>query len=160
MKTRIFLLGAAAGTAASFCLHTATHSCAPRKKQLASNHAPAKDNVQVKIPDACQQELFFEKEMRVTAYCPGPCCCGKWADGMTASGHIIQPGDRFVAADKQFAFGTRILIPGYNNNHPVEVLDRGGAIKGDRLDVFFPTHKEALEWGVQVLTVSIYMDSI
>jgi 3D (Asp-Asp-Asp) domain-containing protein len=153
MKTRIFLLGAAAGTAASFCLHTATHSCAPR----GSMHAPAPDKANV-----CQQEqeLFFEKVMRVTAYCPGACCCGKWADGMTASGHIIQPGDRFVAADKQFAFGTRIIIPGYNNNQPVEVLDRGGAIKGDRLDVFFPTHEEALEWGVQMLTVSISINSM
>ena len=157
MKTRIFLLGAVTGTAASFCLHTATHSCAPRKKQLA--HALTSKRA---VPDVCQQkqELFFEKEMRVTAYCPGACCCGKWADGMTASGHLIKPGDRFVAADKQFAFGTRILIPGYNKNQPVEVLDRGGAIKGDRLDVFFPTHEEALEWGVQVLTVSILINSI
>ncbi|GAH06555.1 unnamed protein product, partial [marine sediment metagenome] len=26
----------------------------------------------------------------VTAYCPCKICCGKWADGYTASGHKLQ----------------------------------------------------------------------
>ncbi|NIU84284.1 MAG: hypothetical protein GWN64_12630, partial [Candidatus Thorarchaeota archaeon] len=51
--------------------------------------------------------------------------------------------------------GTEISIPGYNNGRPVKVFDRGGAIKGNRLDVFFPTHQKALEWGVQNLAVKI-----
>lgn len=83
---------------------------------------------------------------KVTAYCPGACCCDEFADGITASGHVIQPGDRFVAADKRLAFGQMIVIPGYGR---VPVLDRGGAIKGNRIDVFYPTHQEALEWGVK-----------
>jgi 3D (Asp-Asp-Asp) domain-containing protein len=48
-----------------------------------------------------------------------------------------------------------MVVPGYNNDKPVKVLDRGGAIKGDRVDVFFPTHEEALEWGVQNLDVKV-----
>ena len=87
--------------------------------------------------------------MRVTAYCPCKKCCGKWADGTTASGYKIQPGDVLVAADKRYPFGTRMIIPGYADNQPVKVLDRGGSIKGNRLDVFFHTHQEALEWGVK-----------
>jgi len=94
-------------------------------------------------------------QMRVTAYCPCPKCCGKYSDGITACGHKIQPGDTFVATDGRYAFGTEMLIPGYNNNHSVQVLDRGGAIKGNRLDVFFATHQEALEWGVKFLEVKI-----
>jgi 3D (Asp-Asp-Asp) domain-containing protein len=94
--------------------------------------------------------------MRVTAYCPCQKCCGKYSDGITACGHKIQPGDTFVAADKQYAFGTEMLIPGYNNNQPVKVLDRGGAIKGNRLDVFFSSHEEALKWGVRDLDVRVY----
>lgn len=94
-------------------------------------------------------------EARVTAYCPGACCCGKYADGVTASGHRIQPGEAFVAADRRLPFGTELRIPGYNGGRPVKVLDRGGAIKGDRFDVFFPTHRQALQWGVKYLTVSV-----
>jgi len=94
-------------------------------------------------------------EMRVTAYCPCPKCCGQYSDGVTACGHKIRPGDTFVAADGRYSFGTEMLIPGYSNSRPVQVLDRGGAIKGNRLAVFFATHQEALEWGVKYLEVNV-----
>lgn len=93
--------------------------------------------------------------MRVTAYCPCPKCCGKYSGGPTACGHKILPGDVFVAADKRYRFGTEMLISGYNNGEPVKVLDRGGAIQGDRLDVFFNSHEEALEWGVKYLDIKV-----
>ena len=96
---------------------------------------------------------IYSKTYRVTGYCLCEKCCGKWAKVFprrTANGHIIQPGDRFAAADKSMAFGTTLDIPGYGI---VQVLDRGGAIKGNRLDVFFPTHQEALNWGVKHLMV-------
>jgi 3D (Asp-Asp-Asp) domain-containing protein len=94
-------------------------------------------------------------KMRVTAYCPCTKCCGRHADGITACGHEVCAGDRFVAADRRYAFGTEMVIPGYNGDGAVKVLDRGGAIRGDRLDVFFNTHKEALKWGVQDLYVKV-----
>jgi 3D (Asp-Asp-Asp) domain-containing protein len=93
--------------------------------------------------------------MRVTAYCPCSKCCGEYADGITANGHKIGPQDAFVAADRNFAFGSELIVPGYNEGRPVRVLDRGGSIKGNRLDVFFHTHEEALRWGVKYLEVKI-----
>jgi 3D (Asp-Asp-Asp) domain-containing protein len=74
---------------------------------------------------------------------------------MTACGHKIQPGDVFVAADNRYPFGTEMIVPGYNDGELVKVLDRGGAIRGDRLDVFFASHDEALEWGVQYLDIKV-----
>jgi 3D (Asp-Asp-Asp) domain-containing protein len=105
--------------------------------------------------DTEQPEEWQEVRMRVTAYCPCPICCGEYSDGITACGHKIQPGDTFVAADGRYSFGTEMLIPGYSNSQPVKVLDRGGAIKGNKLDVFFATHQEALEWGVRHLDVKV-----
>lgn len=102
-----------------------------------------------------QPEEWESIEMRVTAYCPCPRCCGEYSDGITACGYEIQPGDTFVAADRRYSFGTEIIVPGYSNSQPVKVLDRGGAIKGNRLDVFFATHEEALEWGVQYIEVDV-----
>ena len=93
--------------------------------------------------------------MRVTAYCPCEKCCGEFADGITASGHKILPGDCFVAADRNFPFGTELIVPDYNRDKPVKVLDRGGAITGERLDVFFATHEKALQWGVKNLDVMV-----
>ncbi len=98
------------------------------------------------------------RQMRVTAYCPCERCCGRHADGITASGHIIEDGDTFVAADGRYPFGAQMVIPGYNNDKPVKVLDRGGAIRGDKLDVFFNSHQQALEWGVRNLEVRIRLN--
>jgi 3D (Asp-Asp-Asp) domain-containing protein len=95
-------------------------------------------------------------KMQVTAYCACPKCCGPDAIGLTASGKDVSYNNgKFVAADKQFAFGTALIIPGYNDNKAVEVQDRGGAIKGNKLDVFFPTHQEALEWGRRNIEVTV-----
>jgi 3D (Asp-Asp-Asp) domain-containing protein len=66
----------------------------------------------------------------------------------------IPSGGRFVAADPRYKFGTRLLVPGYSEE-AVEVIDRGGSIKGNRLDVFFPTHQQAVDWGRRWVQVSI-----
>lgn len=98
--------------------------------------------------------LFVITLMRVTAYCPCKKCCGRHADGITASGHKVKKGDRFVAAPPCYAFGTEMHVPGYSKKY-VRVLDRGGAIKDNALDVFFFTHQEALNWGVRMLRVEV-----
>jgi 3D (Asp-Asp-Asp) domain-containing protein len=78
----------------------------------------------------------------VSAYCPCKSCCGPKAKGISASGKGVSKG--MIAAPRNVPFGTRIYIPGYGEG---TVEDRGGAIKGNKLDVYFPTHKEALKWG-------------
>ena len=95
--------------------------------------------------------------MRVTAYCPCPICCGAWADGITASGRPVTANrGRFVAADTDaLPLGTRVSIPGYHGGRFVPVLDRGSKIKGNRLDVFFPAHRQARQWGVKYLDVRV-----
>jgi 3D (Asp-Asp-Asp) domain-containing protein len=94
--------------------------------------------------------------MNVTAYCPCPKCCGKNAQGLTASGKPISfDGGHFVAAPAKYAFGTKLVIEGYNDGQPVQVLDRGGAIKGNHLDVFFPTHEQAKAWGRRWIDVVV-----
>lgn len=93
--------------------------------------------------------------MRVTAYCSCRKCCGKHSDGITANDHKIRHGDKFVAADKMISIGTELIIPGYNNSQPVEVLDRGRAIRGNRLDIYFNSHKKALKWAVKYLPVKV-----
>lgn len=87
---------------------------------------------------------------RVTAYCPCEKCCGRFSDGITASG--VPAVGRIIAAPPEIPFGTTIFIEGYGY---AKVQDRGGAIKGKRLDVLFPTHEQALEWGVREMEVEI-----
>ena len=91
-------------------------------------------------------------EKVVTAYCGCEICCESYADGITASGYKLQNGSKVIAAPADIPFGTKIYIPGYGL---ATVEDRGGSIKGNRLDVYFQTHKEALEWGKQILLVEM-----
>lgn len=96
--------------------------------------------------------------MLVTAYSPDERSCGIHADGITASGYSVWTnGMKLVAADTRLLpFGSIVSIPGYHGGKPVPVLDRGGKIKGHRLDVLYPTHEIALEWGAQRLEVVVW----
>lgn len=86
---------------------------------------------------------------KVTAYCSCAKCCGK-TNGITASGRKAT-ANHTVAAPSTFAFGTELIIGG--KTYTVE--DRGGAIQGNRIDVYMNSHAEALAWGVRYLNVEI-----
>jgi 3D (Asp-Asp-Asp) domain-containing protein len=96
--------------------------------------------------------------MIVTAYSPDERSCPGTADGITASLHHVQTNaHRMVAADTRILpLGSMISVPGYDGGRIVPVLDRGGAIKGNRLDVLFPTHEQARAWGVRRVTVTVW----
>lgn len=93
--------------------------------------------------------------MRVTAYCPCEICCGEFADGITAAGFPIGRGTKLIAAPPEYPFGTTMKVPGYGI---APVLDRGGAIKGDKIDLLFQSHQQALNWGVQYLDVKVLLE--
>jgi 3D (Asp-Asp-Asp) domain-containing protein len=112
--------------------------------------------------------------MEATGYCPCGDCCGwrrSWVPpfrpiytsgplkgqpkkvGVTASGAKAKKGT--VAADVGvYPFGTVMQVPGYGMGR---VEDVGSAIQGkQRIDLFFKTHQEALEWGRQTLRVRVW----
>ena len=89
------------------------------------------------------------KIFKVTAYCSCAKCCGKQT-GITASGTRATAG-RTIAASGQFAFGTKLVI----NGKEYTVEDRGGAIQGNKIDVYMNSHAEALAWGVKYLPVQV-----
>ncbi len=69
----------------------------------------------------------------------------------TASG--VPPSYGVVAVDpREITMGTNMYVEGYGY---ATALDRGGAIKGDRIDLFFETYEEAMKWGVRRVKVYI-----
>ncbi len=96
------------------------------------------------------QQKTQAKKYTVTAYCHNECCCGEWADGFFANGEPV--GGLAIAAPKSIPFGNVLFVPGYGT---ATVKDRGGSIKGNKLDVYFDNHQKALDWGVQYLNVRL-----
>lgn len=103
-----------------------------------------------------EPELVSLGEYRLTAYCGCSKCCGKWgenrpvdADGKpivyTANQTIAKEGVTVAADINVLPYGTKIIIDG----HQYIVQDRGGSIKGNRIDIYFESHQSALEFGVQ-----------
>ena len=109
--------------------------------------------------------------METTGYCSCGTCCGwkrNWKlkpvvaygpnkgrlkeVGITASGTHADWGT--IAADTRFyPFGTIMLVPGYGWGR---VEDIGGGIKGMHIDLHFPSHQQALEWGREWKKVKIW----
>ena len=117
-----------------------------------------------KVTVTAPKEEWETITMKVTAYCPCEVCCEQWADipvssgkRKTASGHTISNGDKFVAAPRIYSFGTEMVIEGYAGGNVVKVEDIGGAIKGNKLDLYFDSHKTSLIWGVRYVEVKVKM---
>ena len=97
-----------------------------------------------------------------TAYCPCEICCGKWAlnrpDDIvyTASGAIAEEGVTIAADWSVYSPGTILYIEGIGER---TVQDRGGAISGQKIDVFFNNHEDALRFGRQEVRIKVISDT-
>lgn len=87
-------------------------------------------------------------EFKLTAY-----FCDTWSSGYTASGTVPQ-ANHTIAASKEYPFGTKFLI----NGVVYTVEDRGGAIQGNILDVYFNTYDECINFGVQYADVYLIVE--
>ncbi len=94
---------------------------------------------------------------KATAYCSCVKCCDKdpsdkWF-GITASGKKAKWGT--VAVDRKIIkLGSKLRIDGFPET-VFRAEDVGGATQGNRLDVWFPSHKEAIQFGVKNIVVQL-----
>ncbi|MEH7491744.1 ubiquitin-like domain-containing protein [Neobacillus niacini] len=91
---------------------------------------------------------FYVNTTAYTAYCNG--CSGRTATGFDLRAN---PGAKVIAVDPRvIPLGTKVYVEGYGY---AVAADTGGAIKGHKIDVFFPTKTEAFRWGVRKVKIKI-----
>lgn len=94
---------------------------------------------------------------KLTGYCSCSLCCGKWANNRPngivygAIGEELKEGYSIAVDPTVIAYRTEVVI----NGHTYKAQDCGGAIKGNRIDVYFEDHNDALEFGVQYAEVFV-----
>lgn len=72
--------------------------------------------------------------------------------GRTATGLPVGPG--IVAVDPSvIPLGTRLTIPGYGEG---VAADTGSAVRGNTIDLWFPTLADALAWGRRTVTITLH----
>ncbi|MDQ0199497.1 3D domain-containing protein [Neobacillus ginsengisoli] len=75
--------------------------------------------------------------------------------GITATGINLKknPNQKVISVDpKVIPLGSKVYVEGYGY---AIAADTGGAMKGNKIDVFVPTQKEALNWGRKTVKVQI-----
>ena len=94
------------------------------------------------IPNYAESELV---EFAATAYC---------LKGRTASGIDAKPG--MIAADPRvLPLGTVVHLRAGSYTGTYTVTDTGGRIRGRRVDVYVPTHREAVQFGRRQVKIKV-----
>jgi len=87
-----------------------------------------------------------------TGYCSCNKCNYPYGGKPSYLGHPLRKG--IVAVDpKVIPMGSKLYIEGYGEGI---ASDQGNAIKGNRIDLCFNSHQEALNWGIRTVKVTIY----
>lgn len=90
---------------------------------------------------------------KASAYCTEnyPHICNDGNANHTATGTVPTPGRTIAVDPKVIPYGTEVIIEG----HTFIAEDCGEAITGNEVDICFPLHKSALEFGVQEVEVFV-----
>lgn len=84
-----------------------------------------------------------------TAYCTG-------CSGVTATGINLRknPNQKVIAVDPRvIPLGSKVWVEGYGE---AIAGDTGGAIKGNKIDLYMKTKNEAYKWGRRTVTIKVY----
>lgn len=121
---------------------------APAKKP-AVKAAAAKKPV---AKPAASTRRYKEITVKATAY---TATC-KGCSGITATGINLKknPNAKVISVDpKLIPLGTKVYVPGYGE---AIAGDRGSAMRGNKIDVFIPDRKKALQWGTKTVKIKVY----
>lgn len=93
----------------------------------------------------------------ISAYCPCEICCGIKSTenyGRTSSGEIAVEGVTIATDNNIIPIGFQVLI----NEKKYISQDKGGSIRGNRIDIFFNNHQDALNYGIKKVEIFLILN--
>lgn len=98
------------------------------------------------------------EDVLLTHYCICEKCCGKTPDhpayGITASGRTAEPYISVAVDPDVIPLGSTVWLEFDGWKLECRADDTGSAISGARIDLCVPSHSEAIERGIQHITVT------
>ena len=119
-----------------------------------TNLGKTNQELSIQLETLKENQVAYIGKYKITYYCACKQCCGK-DNGITASGVKVQEGITVAADTSKLPFGTKIYIKGIGWR---TVQDRGGSIKGNRLDIYVPSHDSPMPYNVQNLDVWVAIE--
>lgn len=98
-----------------------------------------------------EPEPIMVQEFVITHYCACEKCCPNTSDGITSTGSQVKPNHTIAVDPTVVSYGSTLVIDGITYT-----AEDSGAFKGYRLDIYCPTHEEALSRGVITREVRVY----
>lgn len=130
---------------------------APTEKQTEQQTTPTQPTEVSKEPATeevtTQQETQPGKTITVTS--TGYTVESAGGSGITATGIDLNknPNAKVISVDpKVIPLGSKVYVEGYGQ---AIAADTGGAIKGNKIDIYFPTKEQAINWGVRNVNITI-----
>ncbi|QFT88477.1 Cell wall-binding protein YocH precursor [Bacillus sp. THAF10] len=126
-------------------------------EEAPAEEAPAEEKPAEEAPaeeedNAGEPEVAQELTMSATAYtatCEG--CSGITSTGINL---LENPDMKVISVDPDvIPLGSKVWVEGYGE---AIAGDTGGAIKGNRIDIFIPDKQDAIDFGVQEVQVKVY----
>ena len=124
---------------------------------LCEAEAPETDENEL-IEQALLENAVKLENVTMTHYCICKKCCGKSLDdpgyGITASGRQATPYVSVAVDPDVIPLGADVLVDyGDGEIHYYRADDTGGAVKGNHIDLCVGSHQEAINLGVNSVTV-------
>lgn len=103
-----------------------------------------------------ETNLVSMGEFKLTAYCSCNICCGIWAENRPkdeygndivygASGERLTAGVSVAVDPSVIPYCSKVVV----NGHTYTAHDTGSAVKGNHIDIYFDSHEEAYNFGLQ-----------
>lgn len=133
---------------ASVSASSSTSSSSPSSSSHSSNSSASQASTTASRGDTSGAETLYMHATAYTANCTG--CSGITATGINLKAN---PDQKVVAVDPNvIPLGSKVWVEGYG--HAI-AGDTGGAINGNRIDLFVPSKSKALNFGSRNVKVKV-----
>ena len=142
--TVFFIIGSA------FCAFASENDSSEQTQQTeeAANDQDQQETEAAENVEEPASQMVSLGVFKTTGYCPCRSCSAGWGRN-TCTGAVASSQHTIAVDPREIPYGTRVMI----NGVVYIAEDKGGGVKGHHIDIFYDTHAESKNHGIQNVEV-------